>query len=52
MDLLLEVKMKFVDDYGYVMDDNDWSRESEDNCIKEDLCYIRIRFFERKKSKG
>lgn len=47
MVLLLEVKMEFVDGYGYVMDDNDWSRESEDNCIKEDLFYIRVSFFER-----
>lgn len=31
--LLLKIKMEFVNGYGYVMDDNDWSRESEDICI-------------------
>lgn len=52
MDLSPEVKTKLVDDYGHVTDDNDRSRESEDNRIKEDLFYIRTRSFERKKSKG
>lgn len=47
-----EVKTELVDGYGHVMDDNDRSRESEDNRIKEDLSYIRASPFERIRSKG
>lgn len=50
--LSLEVKTELVDGYDHVADDNDRSRESEDNRIKEDLSYIRARPFERIEKQG
>lgn len=47
-----EVKTELVDGYGHVTDDNDRSRESEDNRIKEDLSYIRASPFERMQKQG
>lgn len=44
--VLKEVKREFLGDYDKKRKGNDRSRKDEDECIKEDLEYIRINVLE------